>query len=147
MERTAVGDRYVLAAMRERGFALGGEQSGHVIFMEHAPTGDGTLTALQLALHAAKGCGDPDEVAGRIPHFPQLLRNIRVTDKPAIDEHPVLGPAVEAARRRLGADGRVVVRYSGTEPKARVMIEAADAATVEELVGELVSLFEREIGA
>lgn len=147
MERTAVGDRYVLAAMREQGFALGGEQSGHVIFMEHAPTGDGTLTALQLALHAAKGAGAPDEVADRIPHFPQLLRNIRVTHKPAIDEHPVLGPAVEAARRRLGADGRVVVRYSGTEPKARVMIEAADAATVEELVGELVSLFEREIGA
>ncbi|NJN64933.1 MAG: hypothetical protein HC882_08680 [Acidobacteria bacterium] len=146
MLRAAVGDRYVLQAMREGGYALGGEQSGHVIFMDFAPTGDGILTALTIARLAQAGAGDPDEALSHIPHYPQVLRNVRVRSKPRIEEHPVLADAVRRAELAMGADGRVVVRYSGTEPKARVMIEGADEVLVHRLADEVLAVFQREIG-
>jgi phosphoglucosamine mutase len=145
LERTAVGDRYVLAALRQGGYALGGEQSGHVIFMDHAPTGDGVLTALLTATWLRAGAGAPDELLDQLPRFPQRLENIRVRDKPAIEEHPALREAVRRAREELGRDGRVVVRYSGTEPKARVMIEGPDAATVDRLVEAIVRVFREQL--
>ena len=146
MLRTPVGDRYVLEALRERSLSLGGEQSGHVILMDYAPTGDGVLTALTLARMWKQGAGDLLETASRIRRYPQVLKNVRVRSKPAIEEHPTLAAAVADAERRMAGEGRVVVRYSGTEPKARVMIEGADAALVESLADELVALFERELG-
>ncbi|MBP7146704.1 MAG: phosphoglucosamine mutase [Acidobacteria bacterium] len=145
MLRAAVGDRYVLQAMREGGYTLGGEQSGHVIFMDQAPTGDGILTALNLCRIWREGAGDLDAALAAIPHFPQRLDNIKVRSKPDIETHPVLSAAVRRAERELGADGRVVVRYSGTEPKARVMIEGPDRATVDRLVEELVAIFRKEL--
>ena len=93
MLRTKVGDRYVLEAMRAGGHALGGEQSGHVIFMEHAPTGDGVLTALTMAKLVRDGAGNLDEALDSIPRYPQLLKNVKVSSKPAIEEHPILLPA------------------------------------------------------
>jgi len=147
MLRAPVGDRYVLEAMREGGFTVGGEQSGHVILMDHAPTGDGILTALTICKLWRQGAGELDAALDAIPVYPQVLRNVRVASKPAIDEHPVLRKAVRRAEQRMAGKGRVVVRYSGTEPKARVMIEGANAALVDELVDELVALFEKELGA
>ncbi|MDQ7006356.1 MAG: phosphoglucosamine mutase [Acidobacteriota bacterium] len=146
MLRTPVGDRYVLEALRRRDLSLGGEQSGHVILMDYAPTGDGVLTALTLARMWKQGAGDLLEAAARIRRYPQVLKNVRVRSKPAIADHPVLAAAVADAERRMAGEGRVVVRYSGTEPKARVMIEGADARLVEDLADELVTLFERELG-
>ncbi len=146
MLRAPVGDRYVLAEMRQGGFSLGGEQSGHVILKDYAPTGDGILTALTLTRMWTAGAGDLLEALDSIPVYPQVLRNVKVSSKPRIEDHPVLGPAVSRAEERMAGEGRVVVRYSGTEPKARVMIEGADAALVEQLVGELIDLFEQEIG-
>ena len=146
MHRAPVGDRYVLEEMLARGCRLGGEQSGHVILLDYAPTGDGLLTALTLARLWRCGAGDLDETLDAIPRFPQILRNVRVSAKPAIDSHPVLSDAVRRAERRLGPDGRIVVRYSGTEPKARVMIEGLEARSVEELADELVEVFRRELG-
>ena len=147
MLRAPVGDRYVLEAMREGGYSLGGEQSGHVIFLDYAPTGDGILTALTLARLWRAGEGDLDEALAEIPRFPQVLRNVRVREKPPIESVPALAHAIRRAEEQLGEDGRVVVRYSGTEPKARVMIEAADADLVDRLVDEICAVFERELGA
>ena len=146
LHRTPVGDRYVLQALREGGWTLGGEQSGHVIFLDHAPTGDGILTALTIARLMAAGEGDPDTVRDELPRFPQVLRNVRVRSKPRIEDHPALADAVRRAERAMGEDGRIVVRYSGTEPKARVMVEGADAALVERLAAEVADVFEREVG-
>lgn len=147
MHRTPVGDRYVLQAMREGGYSLGGEQSGHVILMDYAPTGDGILTALTLTRLWRQGAGDLIEAAEGIKRYPQILRNVKVSSKPEIEEHPVLARAVRRTEERMAGEGRVVVRYSGTEPKARVMIEGADASLVETLVDELIEIFRREIGA
>lgn len=147
MLRAAVGDRYVLEEMKKGGFVLGGEQSGHVIFMDYAPTGDGVLSALTLTRLWKQGAGDLDEALAQIPHYPQILRNIKVKQKPKIEDHPVLAAAVAKAERELAGQGRVVVRYSGTEPKARVMIEGPDAHAVERLVNEVIDVFQREIGA
>ncbi len=147
MLRAAVGDRYVLAAMQEGGFTVGGEQSGHVIFLDHAPTGDGTLTALTLTRLWREGAGDLDEALDRIPRYPQRLKNTRVREKPRIEDHPALAAAVRRAEGQLGGEGRVVVRYSGTEPLARVMIEGPDQALVDRLVDEVLEVFRAEVGA
>lgn len=146
MLRAPVGDRYVLAEMRAGGFSLGGEQSGHVIFLDLAPTGDGTLTALTLARLWRNGNGDLDEALDAVPPYPQRLKNVRVRSKPRIEDHPVLAAAVRAAEQRMAGDGRIVVRYSGTEPLARVMIEGPDQTLVDQLVDELIEVFRQEVG-
>jgi phosphoglucosamine mutase len=138
---TAVGDRYVLEALEARGLALGGEQSGHVIFRDLATTGDGLLTAVQtLDVVARSGRTLADLAAGAMTRLPQVLRNVRVAERdPAIVER--LAPAIAAVAARLGPHGRVLVRPSGTEPLVRVMAEAPTeaeaAAAVEELVESL----------
>jgi phosphoglucosamine mutase len=147
MLRAPVGDRYVLAAMQEGGYTVGGEQSGHVIFLDHAPTGDGTLTALTLLKLWRDGAGDLDTALDEIPHFPQRLKNLRVRTKPKIADCPPLAEAIRGAEQTLGGDGRVVVRYSGTEPLARVMIEGPDQALVDRLVDDIIEVFRREAGA
>jgi phosphoglucosamine mutase len=146
MLRAPVGDRYVLAAMQEGGYTLGGEQSGHVIFLDHAPTGDGTLTALLITKLWREGCGGLEQALDAIPRYPQRLRNTRVRAKPRIEDHPALVEAVRRAEEQLKGEGRVVVRYSGTEPLARVMIEGPDQALVDRLVDEVIEVFRREVG-
>ena len=127
--RTAVGDRYVLEEMERRGATLGGEQSGHVIFRQHATTGDGLLTAVRfLSLAAARGVSLA-ELAGAMRRRPQVMVNIRVADRDGITEARAVEEAVAAAEVALGGGGRVLVRPSGTEPLIRVMVEAETEAT------------------
>jgi phosphoglucosamine mutase len=124
LERTRVGDRYVLETMERDGYVLGGEQSGHVIFRRFATTGDGLLTAVRfLSLAAATGVTVGD-LAGVMRRYPQVLRNVRVADKEAVAASADVAAAVERAESTLGHDGRVLLRPSGTEPLVRVMVEA-----------------------
>jgi phosphoglucosamine mutase len=121
---TPVGDRYVLEALRDGGLSLGGEQSGHVVFPDHATTGDGLLTALQL-LGRVAGTGAPlAELAGVVRRLPQVLLNVPVADKARVSAAPSVASAVAAAEAELGDDGRVLLRPSGTEQIVRVMVEA-----------------------
>jgi phosphoglucosamine mutase len=142
---TAVGDRYVLEALEHRGLALGGEQSGHVIFRDLATTGDGLLTAVQ-ALDTVVRAGRPlAEVAGVMTRLPQVLRNVRVARRdPAVAEH--LAADIAAVEDRLGALGRVLVRPSGTEPLVRVMVEAPTEVEAEAAVADLVRAVEAHAG-
>jgi len=127
VRQTAVGDRYVLEEMKAGGFTLGGEQSGHVIMSEHATTGDGILTALQV-LDRMAATGSPiSELAGVMARLPQVLVNVPGVDKHRADTDPALLAAVAEAEAELGDGGRVLLRSSGTEPLVRVMVEAATA--------------------
>ena len=131
LERTRVGDRYVLEAMERDGYVLGGEQSGHVIFRRYATTGDGLLTAVRfLSLAAATGAS-VGELAGAMRRYPQVLRNVRVADKEAVASSTEVAKAVREAESILGADGRVLLRPSGTEPLVRVMVEASTETDAE----------------
>ena len=137
--QTKVGDRHVLEAMREGGFVLGGEQSGHVIFSEYNSTGDGLVTALQF-LAACKRAGmSVQEAAASVKHFPQVLVNVQVEDKQAACEAPEVLAAVRAVESELGDSGRVLLRPSGTEPLVRVMVEAADEETAERCANEIAA--------
>jgi phosphoglucosamine mutase len=144
--RAPVGDKYVLERMLERDLVLGGEQSGHVIFREHATTGDGVLTAL-LLLAALRDEGQTLEaVLDSIEPCPQLQINVRVREKPDLRDHPVVGPAVAEVERALGNSGRVVLRYSGTEPVARIMVEGTNADAVRAHAERLARDVEEALG-
>lgn len=135
--RTKVGDRYVVEEMRKGGYLLGGEQSGHLVFMEHSTTGDGILAALQL-LSIMVGRQRPiSEIAGLLTPYPQKLINVRVKTKVPFAEVPSIQRAVCAAEERLGRTGRVLLRYSGTETLARVMVEAQDQDVVDAVSSDL----------
>jgi phosphoglucosamine mutase len=128
--RTAVGDRYVVEAMREHGYLLGGEQSGHLVFLDQSTTGDGILASLRV-LAVMSDEGRPlSELARTMTRYPQILINFEVAEKRPLEELPAVQKAIAAAEGALGADGRVLVRYSGTERKARVMIEGLDERTI-----------------
>jgi len=143
---TPVGDRHVLAAMEEQDLALGGEQSGHVIAADHAVTGDGPLTGV-LLLDAVVRAGRPlADLAAVVTKYPQVLENARVTRRDELGDADAFWAAVSAAEAELGADGRVLVRRSGTEPVVRVMVEAADEDTARRIVTELVDALHRELG-
>ena len=136
---TPVGDRYVLAAMREGKYVLGGEQSGHIILADHATTGDGLLTALHL-LAIAAGRGQPlGELAKVMTRYPQVLIGVPGVDKSLVGTSAELADAVRAAEAELGDSGRVLVRPSGTEPLVRVMVEAADAAQARRVADALAT--------
>ena len=143
--QTKVGDRYVLEAMREGGFVLGGEQSGHMIFLEHNSTGDGLVTALQF-LAACKRAGKSiADAAAVMTLFPQTLVNVHVKDKHAVDGNAAVAAAVEAAEAELGDSGRVLLRPSGTEPVVRVMVEAASAEEADRHAHAIAAVVEREV--
>jgi len=136
---TPVGDKHVYAAMRDGGYVLGGEQSGHIIQMEHATTGDGVLTGLHL-LAATNSSGIPVSAAGKMmTRYPQVLINVR-GDKDRAMTDPALAEAVTAAQSRLGDTGRVLLRPSGTEPVIRVMVEAQQAELAEQVAGQLADV-------
>ena len=143
--QTKVGDRYVLEAMREGGFVLGGEQSGHMIFLVHNSTGDGLVTALQF-LAACKRAGKSiADAAAVMTRFPQTLVNVHVKDKHAVDGNAAVAAAVEAAEAELGDSGRVLLRPSGTEPVVRVMVEAASAEEADRHAHAIAAVVEREV--
>lgn len=144
--RTAVGDRYVLQCMLEEGYALGGEQSGHVILLDHTTTGDGLLSLLyflQAVDHNMRKVG-LNEVCKVMEVIPQLNRNVHVENghKKAVMEHPSLITAVKETERELGLDGRVLVRASGTEPLVRVMLEGIDQRRIDEYADKIVAVIE-----
>ncbi len=135
---TKVGDRFVYEAMRDGGHLLGGEQSGHIIFSKYATTGDGMLTAIKVMQAMLSQKQPLSKLAESMTRYPQVLKNVRVTDKDEALSDAGVAAAVEDARARLGETGRVLVRKSGTEPLLRVMAEAEDKALCEECVGAIV---------
>jgi phosphoglucosamine mutase len=144
--QTAVGDNHVLAAMREGGFVIGGEQSGHTILLEHNSTGDGLVSALQL-LAAMRRSGMPlGHLARVMTRYPQTLINVRVTNREGLDSSTAITQAVREAEKRLGEQGRVLIRASGTEPLIRVMVEAADERLARDEADALASLVQQELG-
>ena len=143
---TAVGDRYVLESMRANGYSIGGEQSGHIIFTEHATTGDGLVTALQVLAALRRSGKKASELNAMMTTYPQLLVNVRVKTKAGWEENPAIRAAIAEGERTLGSDGRVLVRPSGTEPLIRVMAEGSDQAQLEEVCGTIVEVVKREQG-
>jgi len=146
LARAAVGDRYVLEEMLKSGDNLGGEQSGHIIFLDDSPAGDGLLTAVKIAsLVSAKG--SLESLIEGLKDYPQVIVNVKVKSKPPLDSLPEVSRALEEARTTLGANGRVVLRYSGTEPLARVMVEAERRDDVERFSESIANALRREVGA
>jgi phosphoglucosamine mutase len=146
MVRTPVGDKYVLEEMVRLDATLGGEQSGHVIFREYATTGDGLLTALRLfeiARLAGKGL---DELTADLRIYPQRLVNVRVREKKGLLEMPAIAREIRRVEDAFGGTGRVLVRFSGTEPLARVMVEGPDLAQVESFSASIAEAIRREMG-
>ena len=137
MLRTPVGDKYVMEEMQSGGYVLGGEQSGHVILAEHLPTGDGMATALAVLRAMAESGRELGELAGELRTFPQTLVNVRVRDKRPVAEVPQIQAAISRVEAALDGRGRVLVRYSGTEPLLRIMIEGEDQATVQAWAEEI----------
>lgn len=145
-ETTAVGDRYVMEKMREGGYNLGGEQSGHIIFLDFITTGDGMLSALQL-VNVMKETGKPlSELAGEMKIFPQVLKNIEVPDKNGVMDNPAVQKEIEAVQEELADEGRVLVRPSGTEPLIRVMVEAKTEEECHKYTDRIVQKIKDEFG-
>ncbi|WP_407271801.1 phosphoglucosamine mutase [Radiobacillus sp. PE A8.2] len=145
-DKTAVGDRFVMEEMRRGGYNLGGEQSGHIIFLDYITTGDGMLTALQL-VNVMKETGKPlSELAGEMEKFPQVLKNIKVIDRQQAFVDPTIQEVIEKVEQEMGDQGRVLVRPSGTEPLIRVMVEAPTEADCERYADEVVEVIQRKLG-
>ncbi|WDO06695.1 phosphoglucosamine mutase [Streptomyces murinus] len=144
--QTAVGDRYVLEEMKQHGYALGGEQSGHVIVLDHATTGDGTLTGLLLAARVAQSGRSLRELASVMERLPQVLINVPDVDKSRVRTSADLAAAVSEAERELGSTGRVLLRPSGTEPLVRVMVEAADIEQARSVASRLADAVKSALG-
>jgi len=144
--RAPVGDKYVLEEMQRGGHVLGGEPSGHIIFLEKATTGDGLLTGLLVLELLARTGLDLASWAATIQPCPQVIVNVPVRERPALDSHPRIGPAIKDEERRLGGAGRLLVRYSGTEPKARIMVEGEPRQAVEQAAARLRTIIQDEIG-
>ncbi|MEG2262019.1 MAG: phosphoglucosamine mutase [Raoultibacter sp.] len=143
--QTQVGDRYVLEAMREGGYVLGGEQSGHMIFLEHNSTGDGLVTACQFLAACQRLGKTVQQAAALMPRFPQKLINVTVADKHGLPDCAPVWDAVSAAEAELGEDGRVLVRTSGTEPLVRVMVEAATEEHAAEVAKRIAAVVASEL--
>jgi len=144
--RTDVGDPAVVREMRSNSYNLGGEQSGHVIFMDHSTTGDGLITALLVLSHLVD-TGRPLSELRAMRRVPQVLQNVRVRERIPLDAIPEVGRVIAAAERRLEGNGRLLVRYSGTEMLARVMVEGEDNGHIAAIAGEIAETIRKEIGA
>ncbi|MDB4998380.1 MAG: Phosphoglucosamine mutase [Myxococcaceae bacterium] len=143
--RTAVGDRYVVAAMREGGFNLGGEQSGHLIFLDHASTGDGTIAALQvLALMMLTGLPISALAQSSMERVPQVLENVNLSARKPLDEMKLLSSATDKVTRELGSEGRVLIRWSGTEAKLRIMLEGPNEDSLHVWAKELAEAAKKD---
>jgi phosphoglucosamine mutase len=144
--QTAVGDRHVLEAMREGGFILGGEQTGHTILLEHNSTGDGLASALQLLAAMKRTHKSLGSLSHVMVKYPQVNINVKVADKEGLDSSAALAQAIREAEERLGEQGRVLIRPSGTEPLIRVMVEATDEQQARDEAQRLASVVDREFG-
>jgi phosphoglucosamine mutase len=143
MVRAQVGDRYVVDTMRKNGLNLGGEQSGHIVFLDHSTTGDGVVAALKV-LEAMRRTGKPlSELKKEIKLFPQVREDVRVSKRDPFENHPEIANAISHAQAVLKDKGRVFVRYSGTEPLARVMVEGEDHAEIQDLAKTIASSIQK----
>jgi phosphoglucosamine mutase len=145
--RTQVGDRYVVEAMRKGGYNLGGEQSGHIIFLDHNTSGDGLITALQTLAIMRRSERTLSDLTADFERFPQVLVNVPVAEKKPIESLPALAKAVQKVEAELDDRGRVLIRYSGTEPKARIMVEGDDEDRVGGYANELAIELQRALGS
>ena len=144
--QTAVGDRYVVEEMRANDYNLGGEQSGHIVFLDFNTTGDGLLTGIQL-VNIMKVTGKRlSELASEMTIFPQRLVNVRVTDKHAVTQNDRVAAVIAEVEAEMAGNGRVLVRPSGTEPLVRVMVEAATESACEEYVTRIANVVKMEMG-
>jgi phosphoglucosamine mutase len=146
LARAAVGDRYVLEEMLKSGNNLGGEQSGHIIFLDDSPAGDGLLTAVKMASLVSM-CGSLETLIEGLKDYPQVIVNVRVSSKPPLDSLPTVSQAMAEAESTLGENGRVVLRYSGTEPLVRVMVEAEQQFEVDRFSRSIAEAVREAIGA
>jgi phosphoglucosamine mutase len=138
--KTAVGDKYVYEYMTQNNCRLGGEQSGHIIISKYATTGDGILTSLKIMEVMLARKKKLSELCSGLSIYPQVLKNVRVKDKPAAQNDPVVQAAVQAVAEKLGEAGRILVRESGTEPVIRVMVEAPTKLECQEMVDSVVDV-------
>jgi phosphoglucosamine mutase len=143
--RAAVGDRFVVEAMLREDGVLGGEPSGHVVYRELLPTGDGLITALQVLRLMARSGKPLSRLASILNRCPQVLKGVRVSSKPPLEEIPEVRSAIRAAETALGSSGRLLVRYSGTENLCRVMVEGTDAALIDRLADSICEAVRRSI--
>jgi phosphoglucosamine mutase len=146
LARADVGDRYVLEEMLRSGSVLGGEQSGHIIFLDDSPAGDGLLTAVKIASLVSMHGALPDLITG-LKDYPQTIVNVKVRSKPPLSSLPEVSRALSDAQSTLGDSGRIVLRYSGTEPLARVMVEAEHESDVQRFSQSLANALRHSIGA
>nr|MBI3614761.1 phosphoglucosamine mutase [Nitrospirota bacterium] len=144
--RTAVGDRYLLERMVADGYNFGGEQSGHFIFLDHNTTGDGLISALQVVALMKRTGRSLSDLAQCMTAVPQILLNIRVSGKPDLDRVPELTQAIRTGEAALNGTGRVLVRYSGTEPVLRIMVEGAEASLIRLVADDLSAVVQRHLG-
>lgn len=144
--RTPVGDRYVVEQMRSGGYNLGGEQSGHLVFLDHGTTGDGVVAALQVLAIVQRSGRPLDDLTRMMTRYPQLLQAIAVAEKIPLERLPGVSAVIRGVEDELGGDGRVVVRYSGTEAKLRIMLEGPDQARLEQFAGRIAEAARRELG-
>ena len=147
MLRAPVGDKYVLEEMRKCGATLGGEQSGHILFADQTTTGDGLLTALRVLDVMARSGKPLAELVADLKVFPQVIKNVRVREKSPLEKIPEIARAIQEAERMLDGNGRVVVRYSGTEPLARVMVEAESEAEMRRHADAIAAAIQKALGA
>jgi phosphoglucosamine mutase len=145
--RTAVGDKYVMEEIRDNGYALGGEQSGHVIVAEHLFTGDGIVTALSVLRVMAETGQSLRDLASVLVTYPQVLVNVRVGRRVPVAEVPAIAAVIDSVERRLGTEGRLLVRYSGTEPLLRVMLEGRDQQEIDAWAHEIADAAKAALGA
>jgi phosphoglucosamine mutase len=144
--RSAVGDRYVMEKMISGGYNLGGEQSGHIIFLDHNTTGDGIISALQV-LSIMKQSGKAlSELAACMKTYPQVLVNVRVKERRDLTSIPEIAKRMTEIEKKLDGTGRILVRYSGTEPKVRVMIEGEDQSEIKALAEDLAGIIREKLG-
>jgi phosphoglucosamine mutase len=145
--RTPVGDKYVMEEMTRRNLALGGEQSGHIIFANHLFTGDGIATALQL-LRIMEATGSPlEELARALVTYPQVLVNVRVKERTDYMTIPAIAQTIRAVEQRLEGQGRLLIRYSGTEPLLRIMLEGKDGREIRQWANDLAATVRGHLGA
>jgi phosphoglucosamine mutase len=145
LRRTAVGDRYVVEEMRRDGLTFGGEQSGHLVFAEHATTGDGVVAALQVLAIMLRESRPLSELACSMERVPQVLESVKLPARRPLEEMAELTRHIANAEARLGGDGRVLVRWSGTEPKLRLMLEGPDPEALKTMVEEMAEAARRDV--
>jgi len=146
MIRCSVGDKYVMEEMLNRRLSLGGEQSGHVIFSEHLFTGDGLATALNVLRVMADTGRELKDLASELVTYPQVLVNVRVRERKDLAAVPAIADVIQQVESRLAGQGRLLVRYSGTEPLLRIMLEGKEQTEIQDLAARIAAIVKRELG-